>query len=50
MSSLNLKELDPWNQCKTNMFLEKIQGLPIDIMMLQETNVKQNAPNEDKMH
>ena len=38
--SLNPRGIDPWNEYKSNMFLEAIEDNHIDIIMLNETNMK----------
>ena len=47
--SLNVKGLDPWKHEKMERFLESCQKHQIDVMLLNEVNVKWNPANLDKM-
>ena len=47
--SLNVKGLDPWKYEKMERFIDSCQRIQIDVMMLNEVNVKWIPANIDKM-
>ena len=46
---LNPHGFDPWNDYKMNLFQEAIERLNIDIILLNEINLKCNTINRNKM-
>ena len=46
---LNPNGLDPWNDYKMNLFINAIEKLEIDVVMISELNLKTTTANQDKM-
>jgi len=47
--TLNMKGLDPWNNERIERFKMSVEKNDIDIMLLNEVNVKWNPLNVDKI-